>query len=117
MTMGDPDPQVLQAILTAMQALAPMPTNTTTFDLTLGQHTVDKTIDYAMKVRRALYEEGGNALKSPFVLEVNHLITFIDVTAADTTTTFDILIQWRQFPNLTSRSFVQNGEKMVQTTA
>ena len=75
--MGNPDPQVLQAILAALQALAPTPTNSTTFALTPRQHKVDDVIDYATKGGKAIYKEGGSALKSLFDLEASHLIVFI----------------------------------------
>ena len=115
MATGNPDPQVLQAILNALQALAPTPTHPTTFALTPGQHKLDDIIDYFTKGRKALLEEGGTALKSPFDLEASHWVIFIheltfhakemewskgsqnitkfDVTSAGITTTFDILSQ------------------------
>ena len=69
MTMGNPEHQVLQAIITALQALAPRPTNPTTFAIMPGQQKFNEIIDYVTKGGKALYEEVGSALKSPFDLE------------------------------------------------
>ena len=76
MTMENPGPEVFQAILTALQALDPLPTNPTTFALTLGQHKVEDIIDYSTKGRKALYEEGASVINLPFDLEVSHRSIF-----------------------------------------
>ena len=77
MATGNPDPQVLQTILNALQALAPTPSHPTTFALTSGRHKLDEIIDYSTKGGKALYEEEGSALKSLFDLEASHLVIFI----------------------------------------
>ena len=120
MATGNPDPQVLQAILNAFETLAPPQTYPTTFALTPGQHKLDDIIDYSTKGGKALYEEGGSALKSSFDVEASHLVVFIkeltfhmkelewsegnqnntkfDTTSTGITTTFDILTKWGWIP-------------------
>ena len=81
MITGNPNPQMLQAILTTLQALGPTLTNPTTFAPTPGQHKVDDVIDYTTKGGKALHEEGGSAPTSPFDLEAHHLVVFIQELA------------------------------------
>ena len=113
------DPQVLRAILTALQALAPTQMNPTTFALTPGHHKADDVIN-STKGGKALYEEGGSALKSTFNLGASQLVIFVqestfwaketgwsegnqnitkfDITSSGVTTTFNILSQCGQIP-------------------